>query len=83
MNSGVPAGCRYGRQWHAGGETSMDVQVCCSLISDGWIDCDLFRLYDEDDSGVIDLEEMTKISIYLYHIDGMSEVKTDVAPYQK
>ena len=35
------------------------------------------RLYDEDDSGVIDLEEMNKISTYLYHIDGVSEVKTD------
>ena len=61
----------------------MDVQVCCSLTSDGLIVIDLFRLYDEDDSGVIDLEEMTKISTYLYHIDGMSEVKTDVARYQK
>ena len=35
------------------------------------------RLYDEDDSGVIDLEEMNKISTYLYHIDGVSEVKRD------
>ena len=43
----------------------------------------MFRLYDEDDSGVIDLEEMTKISTHLYHIDGMSEVKTDVAGCQK
>ena len=42
-------------------------------------ECDLSRLYDEDDSGVIDLAEMTKISTYLYHIDGVSEVKTEVA----
>ena len=37
FHSGVPTGCRYGRQWLVGGETSMDVQVCCSLISDGLI----------------------------------------------
>ena len=45
------------------------------------IDCDrdIFRLYDEDDSGVIDMEEMNKISTYLYHIDGVSEVRTDLA----
>ena len=54
-----------------------------SLIDIRVIDCDFFRLYDEDDSGVIDLEEMTKISTYLYHIDGMSEVKTDLARYQR
>ena len=42
-------------------------------------ECDLSRLYDEDDSGVIDLAEMTKISTYLYHIDGVSEVRTDLA----
>ena len=80
-NSGVPAGSRYGRQWLPGGKTQMDVQVFwLNKISDN-IDCDrdIFRLYDEDDSGVIDLEEMNKISTYLYHIDGVSEVKTEVA----
>ena len=79
-NSGVPAGSRYGRQWLPGGKTQMDVQVFWLMISDN-IDCDrdIFRLYDEDDSGVIDLEEMNKISTYLYHIDGVSEVKTEVA----
>ena len=39
------------------------------------IHCSACRLYDEDDSGVIDMEEMTKFSSYLYQIDGKSEVK--------
>lgn len=30
-------------------------------------------MYDEDDSGVIDMEEMTKFSSYLYQIEGASE----------
>ena len=58
----------------------MDVQVFSLLQRTGSnIDCDLLRLYDEDDSGVIDLAEMTQISTYLYHMDGVSEVKTEVA----
>ena len=32
-------------------------------------------MYDEDDSGVIDMEEMTKFSSYLYQIEGASEVR--------
>ena len=38
------------------------------------IHCTDFRLYDKDDSGLIDMEEMTKFSSYLYQIEGESEV---------
>ena len=71
-NQGVPAGRGHGCQWITWRETQMDVQEWTLLIWENIYFSDL-RLYDEDDSGVIDMEEMTKFSSYLYQIEGASE----------
>ena len=39
-------------------------------------DClkEYFRFYDEDDSGGINLEEMTRMSRNIYELDGVAQV---------
>ena len=45
-------------------------------ISGRWPDSlrEYFRFYDEDDSGGINLEEMTRMSRNIYELDGVAQV---------
>ena len=74
--AGVHGGCEHGGERDQGGEAALDVQVGVKEDTSASL-ASVCRMYDEDDSGSIELEEMSAVLSNIYQCEGLSQVRTE------